>query len=815
MNFHHYRCLPGILTTLAGLALLLPGSLWAQKMDGGSVTGVVINQGVSHPLESVTVTLKKTADDALVQTTVTDSQGRFSLESIPAGDYRVSYGYIGSDSKETKPFRVEAQTKALDLGRLDIGEAVLQLEKLQVKGQQREFYNTIDRKVYNVGKEIQSATGSASDLLQNIPSVDVDIDGNVSLRGSDNVMILINGRTSALMGKSRAEVLQQLPADSIDKIEVITNPSAKYKPDGTAGIINIALKQKHDGGISSTVNASIGNENRYNAGVSVNYSPGKLNLFGSYSLRQDDRPRRASDIRTITDPATGTATTLDKRSVEHSRPLTHIIRAGIDYSPDKNNKLGVSANYNYRSFKRSATDHNVVSDGTGIITSDYDRTRYDPEYQRSTEFAASYQHTFPEEDHELTLEFKSSRSTEQEDNRYADIFRTPVQATTFDHTLIHPNERETEAVVEYVRPLGEDAKLEAGYTRTDEHLDTNFAVSSLNPATGLFANDATKSNRFAYARVIHAFYVTYARSFEHFGFLAGLRPEQAHTRSRLVNTGEVITNDYFRVYPSLHLSYKLAKQQELQLNYSHRVHRPESDDLNPFPEYSDPFTLRAGNPRLKPEDIHSVEAGYQFKTDKQSFTATVYHRYLYNGFTNVTRDIGNSILLTTHENLATSRSTGLELTANTDLGRHLSVNFSSNTYFNTIDASNLGFTGSKSDISWTAKLGASVHLPKSTLLQFNANYASTRLTPQGSRRPTFVANLGLRREFRQKKLAVVLTASDLFNSLKESSLLDTPRLKEEITRRRSARIIYLGFSYNFGKQARKPKDDTLKFDEQI
>ncbi len=779
MNFHHYRPLPGILTTLAGLALLLPSNVWAQKTAGGSVTGVVINQGANHPLESVTVTLKKTADDALVQTTVTDSQGRFSLESIPAGDYRVSYGYIGSDSKETKPFRVEAQTKALDLGRLDIGEAVLQLEKLQVKGKQREFYNTIDRKVYTVGREIQSATGSASDLLQNIPSVDVDIDGNVSLRGSDNVMILINGRTSALMGKSRAEVLQQLPADSIDKIEVITNPSAKYKPDGTAGIINIALKQKHDGGISSTVNASIGNKNRYNAGVSINYSPGKLNLFGSYSLRQDDRPRRASDIRTITDPATGTATTLDKRSVEHSRPLTHIVRAGIDYSPDKNNKLGVSANYSHRSFKRSATDHNVISDGTS--TSDYDRTRYDPEYQRSTEFAANYQHTFPEEDHELTLEFKSSRSTEQEDNHYADIFRTPVQATTFDNTLIHPAERETEAVVEYVRPLSEDSKLEAGYTRTDEHLDTNFAVSGLNPATGLFVNDATRSNRFAYARVIHAFYVTYARSFEHFGFLAGLRPEQAHTRSRLVNTGEVITNDYFRVYPSLHLSYKLAKQQELQLNYSHRVHRPESDDLNPFPEYSDPYTLRAGNPRLKPEDIHSVEAGYQFKTDKQSFTATVYHRYLYNGFTNVTRNIGNSILLTTHENLATSRSTGLELTANTDLGRHLSVNFSSNTYFNTIDASNLGFTGSKSDISWTAKLGASVHLPKSTLLQFNANYASTRLTPQGSRRPTFVANLG----------------------------------KEEITRRRSARIIYLGFSYNFGKQARKPKDDTLKFDEQI
>ena len=815
MIVHYCRSLPGILTTLAGLTLLLPGSLWAQKTGGGSVAGVVIDQAGDHPLESVTVTLKKNADESPVQTTVTDSRGRFSLESIPPGEYRVSYGYVGSDSKETKPFRVEARTKALDLGRLDLGDGVLQLEKLSVKGRQREFYNTIDRKVYSVGKEIQSATGSASDLLQNIPSVQVDIDGNVSLRGSGNVLILINGRTSTLMGKSRAEVLQQLPADSIDKIEVITNPSAKYKPDGTAGIINIALKKKHASGIASTINASAGNENRLNAGVSVNYSPGPLNLFGSYSLRQDDRMRRASDLRTIVNPVTGTSTTLDKQSLEHSRPLTQIARTGIDYQLDEHNKIGASANYNYRRFNRSATDHNLVSDTAGVLTSDYDRTRYDPEFERSAEFAVSYQHTFPEEDHELNLEFKSSRTTEQEDNHYSNVFQRPAQATTQDNTLIRPIERSTEAVVEYVRPLKEDAKLEAGYTWTDEHLDANFAVTNLNPATGLFENDPGKSNRFAHNQSIHAFYVTYARSFEHFGFLAGLRPEQAYTKSNLLNTGETIRSDYFRIYPSLHLAYKLGENRELQLNYSHRVHRPESDDLNPFPEYSDPYTLRAGNPHLKPEDIHSFEAGYQFKTDQKTFTATVYHRYLYNGFTNVTRDLGNSVLLTTHENLATSRSTGVELTANTDLGSHLTLNFSSNTYFNTIDASNLGFTGSKSDISWTAKLGASLHLPKNTLLQFNTNYASTRLTPQGSRRPTFVANLGLRREFRQKKLAVVLTASDLFNSLKESSLLDTPLLQEEITRRRSARIIYLGFSYNFGKPSKKPKDEPLKFDEQI
>lgn len=797
------------------LAGLMPALGFAQANGTGIVAGAIVDSTASHPLASVTVTLKKTGDDAATQTTMTDNTGHFSLEKVPPGDYRISYGFVGEQSQDTPSFPVTPSPKPVDLGRLELTDPTLKLDKFQVKGTQREFENTIDRKIYSVGREIQSAAGSASDLLQNIPSIQIDIDGNVSLRGSDNVTILIDGRTSTLMGKSRAEVLQQLPASLIDKIEVITNPSAKYKPDGTGGIINIALKKKPTGGFSTTVNANVGLNDRYNASVSTTYSGGKYTISGTYSIRQDDRPRRASDVRTVIDPITGVTTTLDKKTVEHSRPFTHIARAGVDYRLNDQNKFGATLSDYHRTLTRTATDHNLITDSAGNLLSAYDRTRHDPEFEDNREFAASYQHTFATDGHELNLEFKSSANKEQEDNHYADIFRTPVQSTTYDHTLILPNDRDNEAILEYVLPLNDNSKLEAGYTRSHESLDTDFEVSALDPTSGVFVNDPTKSNRFAYAQTIHAFYGTYTRTMGRFGFLAGLRPEQASTQSRLVDTGEIIARDYFRVYPSLHLSCKLDERQEVQLNYSHRIHRPESDDLNPFPEYVDPYTLRAGNPRLRPEDIHSIETGYQYRTDHATFVGTVYHRYLYNGFTNVTRDIGNSVLLTTHENLATSRSTGLELSVTTDLGKRVSLNFSSNTFFNTIDASNLGFTGTKSDISWLAKLGASVRLPKATLLQFNTNYVSTRLTPQGTRRPTFIANLGLRKEFKEKKIAVVVTVSDIFNSLKESSLLDTPLLKEEITRRRSSRIVYLGLSYSFGQQSKKSKDETLKFDESI
>jgi len=801
-----------LLTFTAALAagLALPA---APAAPAGVVAGTVTAAASGRPVEFVAVALQKT-DGTVVQHAATDRAGEFLLEQVPPGEYRLAYGEVGLETRVTAPFTVDAAHPRVDLGTLHPGDSILQLEKVEVRAKSQQFLNSIDRKVYNVGKEISSTAGSAGDLLQNVPSVDVDIDGNVSLRGSENVLILINGRSSALMGRSRAEVLQQLPASEIEKIEVITNPSAKYKPDGTAGIINIALKQKRAGGLSGTVNASGGDQGRYNAGASLNYHPGAWNLSGSISVRQDDRPRVASDVRVITDPVSGAVIRADKHTVEESRPFTRIARAGFDYAPDKENQLGLNASYNRRTFHRLATDRNLVASGAGAVTSDYDRTRDDPEYEQDVEAAGTYRHTFAE-DHELNLELKHSRTDEQESNHYADFFRTPVQAPTFDNNRIKNTADTTEAILEYIRPLGAGARLEAGYNLTDEQFTADFLRQVLDPVTGRFVTDPTKTSLFRHDRTVHAFYATYTRAFGAFGFMAGLRPEFTRGRSRLLGTGTTVPNDYGRAYPTLHLAYHLTDRHEFQLNYSHRVRRPETDDLNPFTEVTDPFTLRSGNPHLRPEDIHSIEGGYGYHQGSTSLTATLYDRRIYHGFTNVTSDLGGGVLLTTHANLATSNAAGLELTAGTELGSLVTLNFSSNTFHNTIDASNLGFSAGKSDLSWLAKLGVTFHLPRETQLQLNANYSSARLTPQGERRPTWVANLGLRHDFWRKRAAIVFTASDLFNSLKERVVLDTPLLREELTRRRSARIIYVGLLYNFGQPAKRTKDDPLKFDNSL
>lgn len=784
----------------------------ASESPSAKIVGRVVDGTSARPVEYVTVELRKMDGTKMPFVSSTDGNGAFALEKVPVGEYVLSYGSLGQENQQTASFKIDATREVMDFGQLTLTESSIKLEKVEVSVRKEAFYNSIDRKVFNVGKDLQSLTGSASDLLQNIPSVQVDIEGNVSLRGAENVLILINGKSSTLMGANRAAVLEQLPADSIEKIEVITNPSAKYKPDGTGGIINITLKKTHEVGYSGNVRATVGNHSRYNASLTANFNPGKYNIFGTFSVRQDYRPRYNLDTRTHIDAATNQSISTEQRTEETARPLSTLARTGVDYKFDDQNKLGATVNYNHRSFERHSTIYNVSRDANGTVTGNYDRIRVDPEYEKDLELTAAYQHSFATDGQELSLEFKHDKTDEQEDNSYTNVFHTPAIPTTYDKTLIKNAVKHTEAIAEYMQPIGDVSKLETGYTRETESNDMDFYGSYLDPATGSWVKDTTKSNRFIYDSTIHALYGTWGRPFGDFGASVGLRFEQSYINTNQVTAGIADENEYFRIYPTLHTSYNLTETEQLQLNYSHRVRRPESDDLNPFPEYQDPFNLRAGNPDLMPEEIHSIEFGYQYKKAEINYLATTYYRYQYHSITEVSRYINSTTLLTTKENLESNRSAGLELAGTRDFRGLLGLNLNANLYRNEIDASNLGYSSKKSTFAWSAKLGVDLHASKRLLFQFNANYTAKRLTPQGYRMPTFVANGGMRYNFADKKTAFVFTVSDIFNSLEDRTVLDTPTLHQEVTRRRSARIIYAGFIYNFGKGEKKAKDEALQFD---
>lgn len=799
---------------IIGFSIINISILSAQKQRTGSVSGIIIEQESKKPLEFANVVIRTLSDSTLLEGSISDKNGKFILENVPYGDYRLTYSFIGFESKVTQPFRIDAQHMKVDLGNLIISNATNSLNDVVVTGERSTYVNSIDRKVFNVGKDLTSKTGSVSDLMQNIPSVTVDIDGVISLRGSSSVMILINGKPSALMGANRAAVLQQMPANSIEKIEVITNPSAKYKPDGTSGIINIVLKKNKLLGFNGTVTANAGNNNRYNGNILANYNPGKLNIFGSYSVRQDDRLRYTDDKRTRIDTTTQTKSYSTLNVNDHSRPLSKIISSGADYKINDNNIVGITSSYNYRDFVRNQTDVNTSENSSFTLTKDYDRKNRGPQMEKDLEFGATMQHTFQKEGHELNLDFVTSKSMEQEDNHFSNIYRIPAISSTYDNTLIKQGDNESQLTLEYINPISETAKLEAGYIYEYQKSDMDFFGESLNPVSQAWEKDIVKTNRFIYSTDIHVLYATFEKEFGRFGFLSGLRAEDAFTNSNQVTADTAAKNQYFRLYPSLHLSYKLNEINELQLNYSHRIRRPEGDQMNPFPEYQDPYNLRIGNPNLKPEEIHSVEMGYQYKKNNFTFLSTLYYRYAYNGMTSITRYMNDSVLLSTTENLSKSQSAGLELVLTSTFGDLVNVNLSTNTFYNTIDASSLGYNNNKSIISWSANLSAGINISKSTVVQITSNYIARRLTPQGEMSPSFILNTGFKQEFLKNKAAFIFTMSDFLNTVRNNSIIDIPELYQKVIRRRNARVFYFGLTYTFGNQGNKKNNSQLKYDIQ-
>jgi outer membrane receptor protein involved in Fe transport len=791
---------------------LVGTNLSAQQQGQGSVSGIIIEKTSGIPLEFANVVIQSNRDSTRIIGTATDKKGEFTFDKLALGEYRVIYSFIGFDKVETPVFTLNSKQSKMNLGKLYISESTASLGEVSVTAERSTFINSIDRKTFNVGQDVMSKTGTVSELLKNVPSVQVDIDGNVSLRGSSNVMFLINGKPSALMGANRAAVLEQLPANSIEKIEIITNPSAKYKPDGTSGIINLVLKKDKQLGLNGLASVNVGNDNRYNGNVSLNFNPGKFNVFGSYSIRQDERLRYTDDYREHFIPNSDTIDYTHVVSNDLSRPLSHIVQIGGEYKINAHNTVGVTTSYNYRSFERKANDVNVWQNTDLDTTKYYDRSRIDPEFEKDLELNANYVHSFAKEGHELTVDYTRSGTQEQEDNHYTNTFYIPSRPPSYDNTLIKQGDKESQFSVEYVNPVSEDINIEAGYLLERSRSDMDFYGEFFEPLKGEWIKDTIKSNRFIYDQTIHVLYGTYGQEFGKLGILGGLRAEETLVDANQVTSDTVIKNNYFRIYPSLHLSYKLAELHELQLNYSHRIRRPEGDEMNPFPEWADPYNLRVGNPYLKPADVHSVELGYQYKKKSTTFLSTLYYRYTYNGVTDITGYINDSVKVTTRENLTKSSSAGLELILSATLGKYATLNLSTNTFYNTIDGSGLGYSTNKSIISWSANLSAGINLSKNSVLQITSSYTGETLTPQGKQLPTFVMNTGFKQELLKRKLALIITVSDVFNSLKNRTIVDTPELYETITRRRSTRIIYAGFTYSFGNQKKKKE---LEYDNKL
>ncbi len=793
--------------------LLLSSTVIDAQNKWGSITGNIVDKKTAQPIEFVSIQLVQKNNAKLTKIALSNKRGKFLIDSITLGTYLLKVNYIGCNAPE-KEIILKDELATLNLGTIEMDVATNTLDEVKVTSKKAMLNTSIDRKVYNTSQDIMAQSGSASDILRNVPSVEVDIEGNVSLRGSGEMMILINGRPSPLMGKNKAEVLQQIPANTIERIEVITNPSARFRPDGSTGIINIVLKKNTKSGFNGNVTGNIGNKERANGSVTINYKSAKWNSFATYSIRRDERNRFGNTDRQFTDSVTGAITGLYKETFRSkARPLSNLLRGGVDYTIDSKNSIGVSGSYLTNSLARNDVLNRTFYDKNNSITSQSDRLRYAPAIEHEKDATAYWQHNFNKEDRELRVEATASSQSEDENNNYTNLYYFPIKKTIPDFNSVNQKDNNQQITADYTSPIGEDAKMELGYAGSFNQLDMDFYTANYDTVSQKLVKNILTSNRFKFNQTVHAIYGTYFKTINKFSYSLGLRAEQAFIKSNLVSKDSIINNQYFQVYPTIHLAYKL-KTGEIQLNYSKRVNRPEGDDLNPFPEYMDPLNLRAGNPKLLPEYIHSVEFGYQWKNKVFTFVPSIYYRYKYNGFTSITQKLNDSVFLTTKQNLSNDQSLGLELIVSAKPTKTITANLSANGFYNTINFGTTTTPNKKSIFSMSTNFNASINILPTTMFQLTCIYRSARQTIQGVYDPTFVTNMGLRQELFNNKLSLVATLSDVFSTLKQKSTLTTKFLQQQSVNNRDAQVFYFGFNYRFGRSTKKV-DEKLQFDNSL
>ncbi|MEI6898596.1 MAG: TonB-dependent receptor [Bacteroidota bacterium] len=796
-------------TVLLILIILLNSSLLslsAQTKGNGSVSGRIIDKQSKSPVEYSNIALYDTVKKAMVTGVVSDSSGNFKLANLPLGHYYLEYSFIGYEKRRSKTFSLTKTTPKRDLGVLYLSSSAINMEEVNITAEKSMMITKIDRKVFNIQKEISAQTGTVTDMLQTIPSVSVDMDGNISIRGSGNVTILINGRPSIMAGVAN---LDQMPASMVERVEVITNPSAKYKPDGTGGILNIILKKEQKAGFNTIVGANAGNHDRYNANIQLNSNTGSVNLFGSYGFRQDSRVRSGYLNSEAIDSISHQSVFLTQTSRGTSRSYSHLGRLGMDWSIDTKNITGLSGTFNYRDNIRNEVTDNLYQDTELKPTSDFIREMNGKESETSLGINAFFEHTFDKaSEHHLRADFEYQKDRETEDDLFTISYTLPDSISNYETVGVN-SQQQINLSLEYSRPLWKDASLETGYQGNANISDETMQVYLPDKVEGM--EDPAQANIFSSSQTVHALFGTVHSTWGKFGLMVGLRAEETLLDLQFKTTNSETRSNYFAVYPTIHTSLA-SGENEWQLNYSRRINRPDAGEMNPVKNpRSDPKNYWVGNPELKPEDIHSIEFGYAVKTKSLTLVPTLFYRYKTNGFTMVTETRGDT-LITKMENLATDQSAGVDLSGTLKIGKIVSLNFGASGFYSQIDASNIGYSNKKSTFSWNSKMNASFYITKTTLFQLNTQYRSKVLTAQGMREPSWGMNLGFRQDFWKKKISLLITVSDLFNTQIWKTSVSTTQLIQESMRRRDGRVFYAGFIFNFGTSQKKTKEPKLEFD---
>jgi hypothetical protein len=762
----------------------------------------------------------------LVKGAITDLDGNYIIQDVGKGSYTMKVSYVGYRTVEKK-INVDGN-KNMTLN-LSMREDTELLDEVEIVAEKPQMIFDIDKRIFNADHDLTSLGGSASDLLSNIPSIEVDSEGTVSLRGDEGVTIWINGKDSGLTSDNQSQILEQLPAETIDRVEVITNPSSKYSSEGSAGIINIILKKNINIGYYGGVQARATTAGMYNASGNINYSKGKWDMFLNVGYRHHNGKSEGYDNRTMND-----GTYLNQTSEGKRKGDNMFTRLGVTFHPTFKDDISLNGFGMFGGGSNNRTI-NYLSNMPGTYQSAVRKTLGNDDMNGGN-ISMDYMHRFSEKSYlsasaSYNVWGMDGSTDYLQDSQYADRTESSIQKQSS-----HMNNNGWEFTADYSNQITENHKIETGYKGElrSEHspIETMSGTSygNLVPQNNLY-------NDFRYDSDIHALYVSYSGKINNFGIQAGLRGEYTLTDAvtKYKNTdGEIMFDtyktDYLDLFPSLFLSYSLPNNNEIQVNYTRRLRRPRGHMLNSFRNITDSTNISYGNPSLSPQYSNVFEVNYIKTWGLHTLTASAYYRGADNVFERITYMDENEIMNTTWFNVTESKSIGVELVAKNKLFNNiLDLTTTVNLYYFKLDGfefydsrtGNLLATGdSEENFSWDARMIANVKLPYDINLQVTGRYRSKRTVAQGYRKPSYSLDAGLRKSFLDNRLSVAVNARDLLDSRKRQSITIGDDFRQESSNSFIGRNIGITISYSFGnlkemlkKQANRPQNSNSANEE--
>lgn len=773
------------------------------------ITGTVTDRNNGERIGYATIGLKPEGNETQGKAAISSDDGTFTFKQVAPGKYTLTASLLGYEDA-AKEITINDENDNHRHVEIKMTPTANTLDEVNVIGQKSQMRLEIDRKVFDVEQDIASKGGTAAEALQNIPSVSVDIEGNISLRNNSNVDLWINGKPSGLSGNNRAQYLEQLPAESIKSIEVITNPSSKYSAEGVAGAINIILK---DGGLKGQYGSISISANTY----------GGVMPFGNYTLNADKVDFTLmggmqytnnfdfTNDYTLTSWEGRDTTTIHQYNKSSYGNLAAMLRAGLTYRITEKDQIQFTATGGIFSQKGNTTLE--TSDETGNMFR-YRTEKNDPTIFGFFSANADYNRTFAKA-HTLRLyaEFNMNKN-----RNYNDYEQTSYGIYTLQKERSISDARSGIFQLDYSNQITEAVKIESGLSSKFGRCSSNiFTTSGTSPSN--LVPDPLLNNDYDYRRGIHALYFTVSGKIKNFGIQAGLRGEymmnDISSNAPNVQTPDART-DLWHLFPSLFLSYKLPRENEMQLNYTHRVNYPRDNQLDPYRQIIDSTAISYGNPALTSEYSHQVEMNYIKNWEKHILSASLYYRYTYD----VIQQVGYydaPAMYYTYRNISDRQDIGLELVAKNKLWKILDLTTTVNIYYNKLspytfvytdsngNEGSIGYDGS-SNFTWTLRINASLALPKNFIIQANGEYNAKQIMLQGEALPSYAMDLGIKKSFLNKRLVASISGRNLLNSRSYTTETCGDNFYQHKKMKYSRWMLRFTLSYKFGKTGTNSTD---------